>query len=71
MKPQFGIPWGTINVPVGGKLPPAPTYLGTDGKEHKAVFIDITGFDDYPGTRTYTHAIMDTSDWKMWAGSNE
>lgn len=45
--------FGRIDIPPGGKLPPAPTYATLDGRELAAEWRDETPADSLDGRRTY------------------
>lgn len=62
--------FGTIDLPEGGKLPPAPTYLGADGKEHQAVWINVTQIWDPPNRLRFIVGKIDTTGWGRWDASN-
>lgn len=48
--------FGTIDIPDGGKAPPAPTFLAVNGEEIQSYWLEIT-YNSYPGDHVYTYAI--------------
>jgi hypothetical protein len=48
--------FGTIDIPEGGKLPPAPTYL-YDGKEVSSKWVDVTSLDYAAGRSLFVYTM--------------
>lgn len=64
--------FGTIDIPEGGKLPPAPTFVGPDGKELESVWAQLPSREE--GRTLYILGIPNAQDnlstingiWAWW-----